>query len=615
MGSTAVTIILANYVGSYLGPLPVTINGDIMNHAGFTQFLTAKLKTSQPVRVFLLNAAVDELLRDEHIRNLKNGDVVVAVGDGHRLSAEKAKDIEAWWNQQKLLQSDLTSSTTSESTSDMKGIHFESSCIIPGKKSKAKRDKDDKPRNPDHVKGPAGAPIFGNLFDLPESKLHEYVLEQGLQFINEPEGMFKFVLPHLTLYFPHDPEILRYILGTHTSEFVKDAAYKEIQPLGGDGLFTTLNEGLWKVSRKAWSPFFHTKILKTFMNVFTETTRTMLERWEPYEGVGTNISPWFARVTLDIVGRAGMSYDFRFCENPDAKETRNLFNGIVFILKEIDGRIMLPVLKYLPRPANFRFNREVAAVDSIIYKVITEREKKAAQESNDGDGTVNDLLDIFLNLDFGGLSEKQRIKQLRDEVVTLMIAGHETTANLLNWTLYELAQHPDVLKRARDEIYAVMGEHADDRYDPKWEEIVKCKYIGQIISETLRFHPPVPMVTRCCTQDVVLNGIKYPKGSVFSISPYLMHRHPKYWPKNPNEWDPDRFAFEREQAEARHPFCYMPFLQGPRNCVGMEFALLEAKTILIMILLKYDFELDPDGPEIEGRSSLTLHLVPGLWLK
>ncbi|KAJ3080109.1 hypothetical protein HK102_003297, partial [Quaeritorhiza haematococci] len=582
MGSISVTIILANYTGSYLGPLPLTINGSTMNHAGFTQFLTAKLRTPQPARVFLLNPTVDELLGDEHIRALKNGEVLVAVGDGHRLSTEKAKDIEAWWKQQKDLQNELGGSTGSTGRAaatgpEMKEIHHEQS-VLPNKNtkttnggggSKPNSNQSSPVRTPSIVKGPATKPIFGNLFDLPPNKFHEYILERGLQYMNEPEGVFKFTLPHITLFFPYDAEIVRYILGTHTSEFTKGEAYKELKPLGGDGLFTTLNDNIWKT-------------------------------------------------TLDIVGRAGMSYDFRFCENPDAKQTRALFNGIVFILKEIDERIQLPVLRYLPRPANFRFNRELAAVDSLIYRVIAERQKKEQQKGADGGdgGAVTDLLDVFWNLEFEGMTtEKQRAKQLRDEVVTLMIAGHETTANLLNWTLYELTKHPDVLRRAREEIRTVLGDHADDRYDPKWEEIVKCKYLGQIVSETLRYHPPVPMVVRRSVTDVVFNEIKYPKGSAFVIAPYLMHRHPKYWPKNPNEWDPDRFEFEKEKSEARHPFCYMPFLHGPRNCVGMEFALLEAKTILVMILLKYDFELDPNGPQIDGHSALTLHLVPGLTLK
>jgi cytochrome P450 len=183
--------------------------------------------------------------------------------------------------------------------------------------------------------------------------------------------------------------------------------------------------------------------------------------------------------------------------------------------------------------------------------------------------------------------ERMSDKQLRDEVMTLVLAGHETTANALAWTWYLLSKTPDVWERMRAEVTSVLGDR-----DPTFEDVPKLKYVRQVIEETMRIYPPVWMFGRRALAEDSLRGFRVPAGSLVALSPYLTHRHPDFWP-NPEGFDPDRFA--TEAVSKRHKYAYLPFGGGPRICIGNSFAIVEAQIIAAMIAQRWRLELVPNA--------------------
>jgi cytochrome P450 len=204
----------------------------------------------------------------------------------------------------------------------------------------------------------------------------------------------------------------------------------------------------------------------------------------------------------------------------------------------------------------------------------------------------------------GGMSRKQ----LRDEVVTLMLAGHETTAVALSWTFLLLSKHPDVARKLAAEVDDVLG----DRAAPAIEDLARLRYTGWVVDESMRLYPPVWMVERQAIADDVIGGYRIPAGTYVGVSPWTLHRHPAYW-ENPEGFEPERFAPEREKERPR--YVYLPFGGGPRTCIGNSFALMEAKILLATISKRYTLALRPgERPEMDSGVTLRpkrgIHVLP-----
>lgn len=196
--------------------------------------------------------------------------------------------------------------------------------------------------------------------------------------------------------------------------------------------------------------------------------------------------------------------------------------------------------------------------------------------------------------------------QLRDEVVTLMLAGHETTANNLCWTLYLLSQHPEVEARLRREVDEVLGDRP-----PRLEDLPRLEYARMVRDESMRLYPPVWLTERKPIEEDVLCGYRIPAGITIGITQYVTHRHPKFW-DNPESFDPERFSAER--SKGRHEYAYFPFSGGGRQCLGKNLALLESQIILPMLLQRYRFELKP-GWQVVKEPEISLRLKGGLWMQ
>jgi len=260
----------------------------------------------------------------------------------------------------------------------------------------------------------------------------------------------------------------------------------------------------------------------------------------------------------------------------------------------------LPFMHLLPVPSVVRGRRAMLQLDNVVHRIIEER------RADDGDKL--DLLDMFMKVRDEETGERMNDKQLRDEVLTMLTAGHETTANALTWTLYLLSVHPDVGRKVAAELDAVLAGNA-----PSTQDLPRLAYLDRVLSESMRLYPPVWGVARSAERDEVLGGFQIPKGSYVVFSPYVTHRHRGYW-DNPEGFDPDRFSPKRVAArkEAGWPkHAYIPFSTGPRKCIGDHFARMEALIILATVLQQFSPAL-ASGHRVELEPSVTLRPKNGM---
>ena len=211
---------------------------------------------------------------------------------------------------------------------------------------------------------------------------------------------------------------------------------------------------------------------------------------------------------------------------------------------------------------------------------------------------ADDLLSMLMQARDEDTGEGMSDAQLRDEAMTIFLAGHETTAVALGWTWHLLATHPDVRQRLEDEVDAAVGQRR-----PVVADLQHLSYVEQVVKESLRVYPPAWAISRCAIKDDVIGGFRVPAGSTVLISPYVTHRHPEFWP-DPERFDPDRF--DPARSVKRPPFAHFPFGGGPRQCIGNSFAMMELALVVATIAQRCRLDTPPGGNIIGTRPSITL---------
>ncbi|MDX1600434.1 MAG: cytochrome P450, partial [Anaerolineales bacterium] len=262
------------------------------------------------------------------------------------------------------------------------------------------------------------------------------------------------------------------------------------------------------------------------------------------------------------------------------------------VARRFKSLIVLPL--WLPSPRNLASRRAIDQIDSVV-KTLVERHQEA-----DSRGT---LLRALTEAHGGSQGGVQWDRRVRDEIVTLTLAGHETTAALLSWTWYLLALHPDAAKRVRQEVDHVIGGRA-----PSADDLERLTFTEQVLKEALRLYPPVWIISRRAKRSDQVSGYRIAADGVVAISPYATHRHPRYW-ERPDEFDPSRFEPGRERE--RDPFAYFPFGGGPRLCIGGGFALMEAKMVVAAVVQRFRLKLANRQP-VQPEPLVTLRPAGGL---
>jgi cytochrome P450 len=392
-------------------------------------------------------------------------------------------------------------------------------------------------------------------------------------------------------YLIFHPDQIKHVLQDNHRNYTKDfftlSAFKAFV---GNGLVTN-NGDSWLQQRRLMQPAFHRKQLAAFGTLITGTTVEMLERWQGFteQGQPLDIAAEMMRLTLRVVGQSLFTLDLRH-------DTETVGRAVTTLSKLMLEYMSVPFPPlWIPTPRNRRITSAIRTLDTVVQDIITARRRQHTESG--------DLLSLLLAARDEETGEGMSDKQVRDEVMTLLFAGHETTSNLLAWTWYVLSQHPDVERRLHEELEAVLAGQR-----PSVEHLPNLPYSRMVLEETLRLYPPAWSLARKARTGDCLGGYAIPAKSVILMIPYVTHRHPAFW-EEPERFDPERFTPER--AAVRPRYAYFPFGGGPRLCIGNTFALMEAHLILATVAQRYRLCLVP-GYAVEPEALLTLRPRDGL---
>ena len=306
-----------------------------------------------------------------------------------------------------------------------------------------------------------------------------------------------------------------------------------------------------------------------------------------------DISKEMMRLTLGVVGRALFSTNLE----RDAREVGEAFTvALAESSKRADRMIPMPL--WLPTASNLHYKEALQILDTFVFNLIQERRRATNRPF--------DLLTMLIESVDEETKEGMTDAEIRDEVMTFMLAGHETTALALTWTWYLLAEHTEAAEKVRKECHEAIGDRL-----PEVQDLDKLQFTKMVFQELMRLYPPIPFIARNTIETDRLGGYEIPKNTTILISQFLTHRHPRYWE------DPDRFNLERFTPEAvreRHPLCYFPFSSGQRMCIGADFATTEALVFLGMAVQKYKLERVSTGP-VELLEQVTLRPKGGILMR
>lgn len=372
-------------------------------------------------------------------------------------------------------------------------------------------------------------------------------------------------------YFINDPELVRDVLVVNAHKFKKGRALQRAKSLLGNGLLTNEGESHLR-QRRMIQPAFHRARIAEYARIMTEYAGRMSGIWR--DGDVLDIDREMMHLTLQIVAKTLFSADV----DDDADE----IGASMTTLVEMFDYLLLPFsewLQKLPLPHSRRFARARATLDSIIYRIIDER--RASQQD------AGDLLSMLLGAQDENDGTTMTDEQVRDEALTLFLAGHETTANALTWTWYLLAQNPEKEAALHAELDTVLAGRT-----PTFDDVPRLSYAEAVLAESMRLYPPAWGVGRLSLEEHVLGEYRLPEKSLVLLSMYVTHRDPRFWE------DPDRFVPERWNAqsvkEAGQRYTYFPFGGGSRRCIGEGFAWTEGILLLATLARKWRLRLVPD---------------------
>lgn len=389
------------------------------------------------------------------------------------------------------------------------------------------------------------------------------------------------------LYVLKDPDHVRDVLITKADDFAKQhSAFEALSEVLGQGLLTTDGD-VWKRHRRLLAPAFSKKAIEGYTDGMVRETETTLNRLR--DGKPVDIANEMTDLTLRIVGRTLMGIDV----------SRDV-GRIAGAMSSFQTALAIP--RGLPRlvrgPIQERSRRARAELDAMILRVIEER--------RDSEVRGSDLLQMLLDSsDPENPSDKLSFKEIQDELVTFLLAGHETTSNTLTWALYLLSQHPDVERALRQELSSVLGTRL-----PTGSDVDQLRLASQIIKEAMRLYPPAYALARRAVRDTQIGPYNVPRRSEVVIWIYFTHRDARYFPE-PEQFRPERFEPEAEASRPRH--AYLPFGLGPRACIGRSFAQVEATILLASLLQRFTFRYDAKKPP-RMRARITLTPAGGLVL-
>ncbi|XP_001658673.2 probable cytochrome P450 4d14 isoform X2 [Aedes aegypti] len=401
----------------------------------------------------------------------------------------------------------------------------------------------------------------------------------------------------------------------------KSIIYEFMRPWLNEGLITSLGKK-WAQRRKIITPAFHFKILEEFLAIFNERTEVFVDKIKDQVGKGDfNIYEHVTLCTLDIISESAMGVKLNAQDDPNSSYVQAVKEMSEIIFQRLFSLLRTHKLFFQMSEAAQRQRAALKVLHKFTDSVILQRkdqldDEQARQESKQkleetdiyGKRKMT-LLELLLNVSVEGhhLSNSD----IREEVDTFMFAGHDTTTSCISFSAYHIARHPEVQQKLYDEMVQVIGKDFKNA-ELSYSTLQELKYLEMTIKEVLRIHPSVPIIGRKTTGDMRIDGETVPAGVDIAVLIYAMHNNPEVFPE-PEKFDPERF--NEENSAKRHPYSYIPFSAGPRNCVGQKYALLEIKVTLVKLLGHY--RLLPCEPEneVKVKSDITLRPVNGTFVK
>ena len=383
------------------------------------------------------------------------------------------------------------------------------------------------------------------------------------------------------------PDLVEDILVTRNKLWQKDAYLQTLRPVLGEGLLSSEGD-FWRRQRRLAQPAFHRDRIASYGTIMVDRTAQLASKWR--DGEVRDIHKDMMRLTLEIVA------DTLFGANvgDHAEDVGAALEAVLAVVAD-PMELFFPVLKRLPTPNRRRFDRGIKKLDAIMYGVIEKRRKS-------GEGETNDLLSMLLHAqDEDGT--RMSDKQLRDECMTLFLAGHETTALNLSWTWLLLSQNPAVTAKLARELDEVLGDRP-----VTFADLPNLRYTAHVIAESLRMYPPAWSMGREAREDVEVGGYHVPRGAQVWFCPWSIQRD-RRWFDDPDQFRPERW--EGDFAKTLHRYAYFPFGGGPRFCIGQAFAQMEAVLTLATLARRFRVEVLPT-PRATPEPSVTLRPKHGL---
>jgi cytochrome P450 len=373
------------------------------------------------------------------------------------------------------------------------------------------------------------------------------------------------------------PDHVRQVLQDNWRNYGKVPWYNDkLSGVLGQGLFTSEGD-FWLRQRRLMQPAFHRQRIQALGTVMTDAAEESLERWDrrAEPDAPFDVFQEMMRITLTVVARALLGSDVA---DQVERIGRAVDVAIDHTFKRIESYFDLPGRFTLP--STRRFDAAISEFDAIVDRIIAEHRQRGERGS--------DLVSLLLDVQDADTGERMTDQQLRDEIKTMLLAGHETTAVALTWTWYLLSRHPEIARQLHAELAEVLGGRT-----PTAEDLPKLPFNRMVVEEALRLYPPAWSMSRRALDEDEIGGYRIRKGATIFLSAYVTHRHPEFW-SNPEGIDPERFG---PGCEAERPrFAYFPFGGGPRQCIGLQLAQTEAQLVLATIAQRYRLDLVPGHP-------------------
>jgi cytochrome P450 len=432
--------------------------------------------------------------------------------------------------------------------------------------------------------GPRGLPVLGHLIDLARDPLG--FLSDCAREYGDVVALRLGTWPTLLI---SDPELIETILVKDHRSFVKNSFFwRQVTAVFGSGLLTSEGE-FWQRQRRLAAPAFAGKRLATYGDVMVHHTQRMLDGWRT--GVGRDLHADMMGLTLKIAAKTLFGSDV----HEDVVEIDQAVNDLA---DEMASRMARPFVipDAVPLPGHLRYRRGLRKIQQVIARIVNERRVR-----NEDAGDLLSMLMLARDEHGHPMSDRQ----LRDEAITILLAGHETTALALSWTWVLLAGHPDVQAELAGEVSDVLGGRA-----ATVEDLPRLRFAEQVVTEAMRLYPPAWLIGREALRDCEIGGYPVHTGTTIYMSPWVVHRNPRYF-EQPEEYRPGRWAGGLGRRLPR--FAYFPFGGGPRICIGNRFAMMEAVLILATIVQRFRIERQKDRPVIP-LPSITLRPKTGVWV-